>query len=83
MGFSRQDDWSGLPCPSPGDLPHPGIEPGSPALQADSSLSEPQGSASVEGGDVPAMLCGKIQLASADHEGGGSMSQGMQTASGS
>ena len=36
MGFSRQEYWSGLPFPSPGDLPHPGIEPWSPALQADS-----------------------------------------------
>ena len=36
MGFSRQDHWSGLPFPSPGDLPDPGIEPASPALQADS-----------------------------------------------
>ena len=36
MGFSRQDYWSGLPFPSTGDLPHPGIEPKSPALQADS-----------------------------------------------
>ena len=33
MGFSRQGYWSGLPFPSPGDLPNPGIEPGSPALQ--------------------------------------------------
>ena len=33
-GFSRQEYWSGLPCPSPGDLPDPGIEPRSPALQA-------------------------------------------------
>ena len=32
MGFSRQEKWSGLPFPSPGDLPYPGIEPGSPAL---------------------------------------------------
>ena len=32
VGFSRQEDWSGLPCPSPGNLPHPGIEPRSPAL---------------------------------------------------
>ena len=32
MGFSRQEDWSGLPFPSPGDLPNPGIEPGSPTL---------------------------------------------------
>ena len=42
MGFSRQEHWSGLPCPFPGDLPDPGIEPRSPALQADSLLSEPQ-----------------------------------------
>ena len=35
MGFSRQENWSGLPSPSPGDLSNPGIEPGSPALQAD------------------------------------------------
>ena len=35
MGFSRQEYWSGLPFPSPGDLPNPGIEPGSPTLQAD------------------------------------------------
>ena len=36
MGFSRQEYWSGLPFPSPGDLPDPGMELGSPALQADS-----------------------------------------------
>ena len=35
MGFSRQEYWSGLPFPSPGDLPNPGIEPGSLALQTD------------------------------------------------
>ena len=39
MGFSRQEHWSGLPFPSPGDLPDLGIEPGSPTLQADSLLS--------------------------------------------
>ena len=44
MGFSRQEYWSGLPFPSPGDRPDPGIEPGSPALEADSLTSEPQGS---------------------------------------
>ena len=43
MGFSRQEYWSGLPFPSPGDLPDPGIEPGSPALQADTLTSEPPG----------------------------------------
>ena len=41
MGFSRQEYWSGLPLPSPEDLPDPGIEPGSPALQADTLPSEP------------------------------------------
>ena len=40
MGFSRQEYWSGLPFPSPEDLPDPGIEPRSPALQADSLLTE-------------------------------------------
>ena len=43
MGFSRQECWSGLPFPSPGDLPDPGIEPGSPTLQADALSSEPPG----------------------------------------
>ena len=43
MEFSRQEYWSGFPSPSPGDLPDPGIEPGSPTLQADSLLSEPPG----------------------------------------
>ena len=44
MGFSRQEYWSGLPFPSPEDLPDPGIKPRSPALQADS---------------LPTELCGK------------------------
>ena len=43
MEFSRQEYWSGLPFPSPGDLPNPGIKPGSPALQADALPSEPPG----------------------------------------
>ena len=43
MGFSRQEYWSGLPFPSPGHLPDPGIKPGSPTLQADSLRSEPPG----------------------------------------
>ena len=43
MEFSRQGSWSGLPFPSPGGLPDGGIEPGSPALQADSLPSEPLG----------------------------------------
>ena len=41
MGFSRQEYWCGLPFPSPGDLPNPEIEPGSPALEADALTSEP------------------------------------------
>ena len=41
VGFSRQECWSRLPFPSPGDLPNPGIEPGSPTLQADALPSEP------------------------------------------
>ena len=43
MGFSRQEYWTGLPFPSPGDLPDPGIEPWSPTLQADALTSEPPG----------------------------------------
>ena len=43
MEFSRQEYWSGLLFPSPGDLPNPGIKPRFPALQADSLLSEPPG----------------------------------------
>ena len=43
MGFSKQECWSGLPFPSPGDLPNPGTEPRSLALQADSLPSEPRG----------------------------------------
>ena len=43
MKFSRQEYWSGLPYPSPGDLPDPGIKPMFPALQADTLPSEPPG----------------------------------------
>ena len=43
MGFSRQEYWSGLPFPPPGDLPNPGIQPGSPAFQAHALTSEPPG----------------------------------------
>ena len=43
MGFSRHEYWSGLPFPSPGDLPDPGIEPRSPSLEADALTSEPPG----------------------------------------
>ena len=43
MGFSRQEYWSGLPCPSPGDLRNPRVDPGSPTLEADTLTSEPPG----------------------------------------
>ena len=43
MGLSRQEYWSGLPLPSPGGLPDPGIEPRSPAFQAEALTSEPPG----------------------------------------
>ena len=49
MEFSRQQYWSGLPFPSPGDLPDQGIEPGSPALQADALPSEPPGKPAQDG----------------------------------
>ena len=48
MGFSRQEYWSGLPFPPPGDLRNPGIEPRSPELQADSLPSEPPGKVKVK-----------------------------------
>ena len=41
MGFSRQEYWSGVPFPSPGGLPDPGIEPRSPTLEAEALTSEP------------------------------------------
>ena len=46
-GFSRQEYWSGLPCPPPGDLPNLGTEPRSPASQVDSLLSEPPGNINI------------------------------------
>ena len=49
MRFSRQEYWSGLPFPFPGDLPDPGIEPRPPTLQADSLLTELQGKQSLSG----------------------------------
>ena len=45
MGFSRQGDWSGLPCPFPENITNPGMEPGSPAFEADSLPTELQGKA--------------------------------------
>ena len=51
MEFFRQEYWNGLPCPSPGDLPSPGPEPGSPSLQVDSLSSEPPGK------PLPSIFC--------------------------
>ena len=61
MGFSRQEYWSGLPFPSPGDIPNSGVEPGAPAVQADSLPYEPPGkplnSHGCGGGGLVANLC--------------------------
>ena len=59
VGFSRQEYWSGLPFPSPGDLPNPGIEPRSPALLADALPSEPPGEVR---GYEDAFKVGKVQF---------------------
>ena len=56
MGFSRQEYWSGFLVPSPGNLPDPGIKPGSPALQADSLPSEPPGSPDVVSNSLLTLL---------------------------
>ena len=53
MVFSRQEYWSGFPFPSPGDLPNPGIKPGSPALQADALPSEPPRKPKTKSRDLP------------------------------
>ena len=52
MGFSRQEYWSGLPLPSPWDLPDPGTEPGSPSLRADALPSEPPGNPNVHSSTI-------------------------------
>ena len=64
MEFSRQEHWSRLPFPSPGNLPNPGMEPGSPALQAESLLSEPPGKLTVTG----APRLHKLALEDREHE---------------
>ena len=56
MGFSRQEYWSGLPFPSPGDLPDPAIKPGSPTLQADVRGRETVGG-KMRGGVGPQSKC--------------------------
>ena len=55
-GFSRQEYWSGLPCPPPGDLTNSGIKPRSPTLQADSLSSEPPGKPKNTGVDSLSLL---------------------------
>ena len=59
MGFSRQEYWSGLPFPSPGNLPDPGVEHGPPALQVDSLTTEPQGEAQKSPSDVAKCFLGE------------------------
>ena len=59
-GFSRQEYWSGLPCPPQGDLPNPGIKPNSPALQADSVPSEPPGNSKCIGVGSLSLLQGNF-----------------------
>ena len=61
MGFSRQEYWSGLPFPSPGSLPNPGIEPRSPALQADALTSEPPGKPMAESEEELKSLLMKVK----------------------
>ena len=58
MEFSRQEYWKGLPCPPPGDLPHPAIEPSSPTLQAHSLPAEPPGKPMNTGVDSLSLLQG-------------------------
>ena len=62
MEFSRQEYWSGLPFPSPGSLPDPGIEPGSPALQADALLSEPPGKRMLNDTSMGAMTVLRLSI---------------------
>ena len=61
MGSSRQEYWSGLLCPLPGDLPDPGIESWSPALQAGSLPSEPPEKPSIQQGYIGASKAGRTQ----------------------
>ena len=56
MGFPRQEYWSGLPFPSPGDLPDPGMEPGSPTLWADTLPSEPPGKPTARSGEMQSQM---------------------------
>ena len=58
VGFSRQEHWNGLLFPSPGDLPHPGIKPKSPALQMDSLLLSCQGSPGLPSESIDVLTAG-------------------------
>ena len=58
MGFSRQEYWSGLPFPSPGNLPDSEIEPGFPVLETDASTSEPPGKPLPKNSDILERLTG-------------------------
>ena len=60
MGFPRQESWSGLPFPSPGDLPDPGIEPASPTWQADSLQTELQGKPIDDSSDITSSSHGSV-----------------------
>ena len=64
MGFSRQEYWSGPPFPSPEVLPDPGIEPGSPVLQADALPSEPPGKLFLPQTPLPSRLPHDIEQSS-------------------
>ena len=66
MEFSRQEYWSGLPFPSPGDLPSPGFEPGSPALQVDALPSEPSGTPPSWGHSEKMAVCEAGRMTSPD-----------------
>ena len=61
MGFSRQEYWSGLPFPSPGDLLDPGIEPRSPSLQADSLPPEPAGKPKIHESESRSVVSKSLQ----------------------
>ena len=65
MEFSRQEYWGGLPFPSPGDLPHPGIEPGSPALAGRFFTTEPPGKPL--NNTFPGGLTGNLENYTANH----------------
>ena len=67
MGFPRQEYWSGLPFSCPGDLPDPGIEPESPALQADSLLLRHQGLKSLNSVGTPERTLSRKTARSALH----------------